>query len=96
MPRSVSVYAPVPLAIRSVFGTEPEDLSLLHVLFYMGSAGGFEDFPGLIANENPWEFIHKVRFGQPGTAMTPQDAVLDMQGLSNLGAHAKTLPMASP
>jgi len=31
------------LAIRSVFGTEPEDLSLLHVLFYVHSAGGFND-----------------------------------------------------
>lgn len=61
-----------------------------------GSAGGFEDFPGLIANDNPWEFIHKVRFGQPGTAMTPQDAVLDMAGLSNLGAYVQTLPMAAP
>ena len=30
------------LAIRSVFGTEPEDLSLLHVLFYVNSAGGFD------------------------------------------------------
>jgi monoamine oxidase len=29
------------LAIRSVFGTEPEDMSLLHVLFYVNSAGGF-------------------------------------------------------
>ena len=32
----------VTLAIRSVFGTEPEDVSLLHVLFYLGSAGGFD------------------------------------------------------
>ncbi len=30
------------LAIRSVFGTEPEDVSLLHVLFYLQSAGGFD------------------------------------------------------
>ena len=30
------------LAIRSVFGTEPEDMSLLHVLFYVNSAGGFD------------------------------------------------------
>ena len=30
------------LAIRSVFGTEPEDVSLLHVLFYLHSAGGFD------------------------------------------------------
>jgi monoamine oxidase len=32
----------VTLAIRSVFGTEPEDMSLLHVLFYVSSAGGFD------------------------------------------------------
>ncbi|HYH62697.1 MAG TPA: FAD-dependent oxidoreductase [Solirubrobacterales bacterium] len=32
----------VRLAIRSVFGTEPEDVSLLHVLFYIHSAGGFD------------------------------------------------------
>ncbi len=32
----------VTLAIRSVFGTEPEDMSLLHVLFYLSSAGGFD------------------------------------------------------
>jgi thiosulfate dehydrogenase len=61
-----------------------------------GSAGGFEDFPGFIANDNPWEFIHKVRFGQPGTAMAPQDAVLDLAKLSNLGAYSQTLPMALP
>jgi monoamine oxidase len=30
------------LATRSIFGTEPEDMSLLHVLFYVHSAGGFE------------------------------------------------------
>lgn len=30
------------LAVRTVFGTEPEDLSLLHVLFYVNSAGGFD------------------------------------------------------
>jgi monoamine oxidase len=32
----------IKLAIRSVFGTEPEDVSLLHVLFYINSAGGFD------------------------------------------------------
>jgi monoamine oxidase len=30
------------LATRSIFGTEPEDLSFLHVLFYAHSAGGFD------------------------------------------------------
>lgn len=61
-----------------------------------GSAGAFEDFPGFIANDNPWEFVHKVRFGQPGTAMAPQDAALDIVALSNLGAYSQTLPMAAP
>ena len=32
----------ITLAIRSVLGTEPEDVSFLHVLFYLGSAGGFD------------------------------------------------------
>lgn len=32
----------ITLAIRSVFGTEPEDVSFLHVLFYLHSAGGFD------------------------------------------------------
>jgi thiosulfate dehydrogenase len=27
------------------------------------------EFIGTIAYKNPWEFIHKVRFGQPGTIM---------------------------
>ena len=30
------------LAVRAVFGTEPEDVSLLHILFYMRAAGGFD------------------------------------------------------
>jgi Cytochrome C oxidase, cbb3-type, subunit III len=61
-----------------------------------GSGGGFEDFPGFIANDNPWEFIHKVRFGQPGTVMTAQEATLDRADLANLGAYCQTLPMATP
>ncbi len=32
----------VQLAVESVFAAEPEDLSLLHVLFYIHSAGGFD------------------------------------------------------
>ena len=27
------------------------------------------EFVGTVANKNPWEFIHKVRAGQPGTKM---------------------------
>ena len=40
--RSAGARMLIRLAIRSVFGTEPEDVSLLHVLFYIHSAGGFD------------------------------------------------------
>jgi len=40
--RSPGARMLIRLAIRSVFGTEPEDVSLLHVLFYVHSAGGFD------------------------------------------------------
>jgi thiosulfate dehydrogenase len=56
--------------------------------------GGNKDTLGFIANDNPWETLHKIRFGQPGSAMpagveqqkTIQDAV-DIVG------HAQTLPV---
>jgi hypothetical protein len=57
-----------------------------------GSEGGFEDFPGLIANDNPEEFLHKVRFGQPGTAMPPQADLLSDEELAELGSYVQTLP----
>ncbi len=59
-----------------------------------GAAPDHEDFVGLIANENPWEFQHKVRFGQPGTAMPPQAGILTVGEVGDLGAHAQTLPTA--
>lgn len=56
-----------------------------------GGTPGFEDFPGLIANDNPQEFLHKVRFGQPGTLMPAlADQLADR--LSDLGAFSQTLP----
>lgn len=57
-----------------------------------GSDVSFTDFPGFIANDNPQEFLHKVRFGQPGTAMPPQANELSNDALAALGAHAQTLP----
>ncbi|MCP3982150.1 MAG: hypothetical protein GY716_22820 [bacterium] len=50
-------------------------------------------FIGTVAVENPWEFIHKVRFGQPDGSMpsyvlnggTNQDA-------ADIGLHAQSLP----
>jgi mono/diheme cytochrome c family protein len=57
-----------------------------------GADEGFEDFPGFVANANPQEFLHKVRFGQPGTAMPPQANQLSNDALAGLGAYAQTLP----
>jgi cytochrome c553 len=57
-----------------------------------GADQGFEKFPGVIANANPQEFLHKVRFGQPGTAMPPQANQLSNDALAGLGAYAQTLP----
>jgi mono/diheme cytochrome c family protein len=59
-----------------------------------GFTGTFDEFPGKIANENPWEFQHKVRFGQPGSAMPPQMRVLSVAQVGALGAHVQTLPTA--
>jgi thiosulfate dehydrogenase len=59
-----------------------------------GSAGMFDEFPGKIASDNPWEFTHKVRYGQPGYEMPPQAKVLTIAQLGDLGAHTQTLPKA--
>lgn len=54
-----------------------------------------DEFVGLIANENPWEFQHKVRFGQPGTAMSASVAGGGTtQDVADLGAYAQSLPEA--
>lgn len=60
----------------------------------VGGEPGFEDFPGLIADDNPQEFLHKIRFGQPGTAM-PALARTMADVVGDLGAYAQTLPPES-
>jgi len=53
---------------------------------------GFDAFPGFLSNENPQEFLHKVRFGHPGSLMPATEdisgALLDV---SNLSAYSQTL-----
>jgi len=53
----------------------------------------FDAYPGMLSNENPWEFQHKVQFGHPGTAMPSSFAgggtILDV---ADLGAYSQTLP----
>lgn len=60
-----------------------------------GAPVTFEDFVGLLANDNPWEFQHKVRFGQPGSAMPGSVAGGGTtDDVADLGAYAQTLPQA--
>jgi thiosulfate dehydrogenase len=48
---------------------------------------------GTVANENPWEFFHKMRFGHPGTPM-PRLELLGWTAdqAARIGAFAATLP----
>jgi thiosulfate dehydrogenase len=50
-----------------------------------------------VALDNPWEFLHKVRAGQPGTAMPASlDAGWSMDDLLDLLAFSQTLPTEAP
>ncbi len=61
---------------------------------------GDDDDPtyvGSVAWDNPWEFLHKVRAGQPGTAMPASlDADWSMDDLLDLLAFSQTLPTEAP
>ncbi len=53
-----------------------------------------EDDPryiGTVANENPWESLHKIRNGQPGVGMVAL-RVLDTQQQVDILAYTQTLP----
>jgi thiosulfate dehydrogenase len=55
------------------------------------------EFVGNIAIDNPWEFIHKVRAGQPGTGMPAGiDNDWTMQEVIDLLTFAQTLPTEAP
>ncbi len=57
-----------------------------------GGSEDFDDWVGGLSNDNPWEFQHKVRFGQPGTAMPPQADTLTTEQVADLSAYSQTLP----
>ena len=61
---------------------------------------GDEDEPvyvGTLALDNPWEIIHKVRAGQPGTAMPAAiDAGWSLQEVVDLMAFLQILPTEAP
>jgi mono/diheme cytochrome c family protein/ribosomal protein L37AE/L43A len=62
-----------------------------------GDESGPEYF-ATIAIDNPWEFVHKARFGQPQVADMPAlvDLGLADQDYIDLLAYAQTLPTSSP
>ncbi|MBI2858333.1 MAG: c-type cytochrome [Chloroflexi bacterium] len=51
------------------------------------------EYLGTLALDNPWEVLHKVRFGQPGTSM-PSGVVAGwtLQDAIDVVTHAQTLP----
>ncbi|MFQ6052960.1 MAG: c-type cytochrome, partial [Candidatus Bathyarchaeia archaeon] len=52
-----------------------------------------DEVVGTIANDNPWEFLHKVRFGQPGTSMPAgADIGWSIQDAVDVLAYSQTLP----
>ena len=55
------------------------------------------EYYATIATDNPWEFLHKARFGQPGVDKMPSlvDAGITDEELANLLAYAYSLPTSS-
>ncbi len=50
-------------------------------------------YVGTVANGNPWEFLHKVRFGHPGSSMPPGEKLRwDAADAADIGAYAQGLP----
>jgi thiosulfate dehydrogenase len=55
------------------------------------------EFVGTLAADNPQEFAHKIRFGQPGASMPAAVALgWSMQDVMDVVAHSQTLPTTKP
>jgi thiosulfate dehydrogenase len=50
------------------------------------------EYVGTVARKNPWEALHKIRFGQPGVGMVSL-SVLDVQQQVDILAYCQTLPL---
>jgi thiosulfate dehydrogenase len=51
------------------------------------------EYVGTIANDNPWEFLHKVTNGQPGTHMIQgREMGWTLEDIVNILTYAQTLP----
>jgi thiosulfate dehydrogenase len=49
------------------------------------------EYIGTVCSANPWEALHKIRFGQPGVGMVAL-SVLDIEDLVDILAYCQTLP----
>jgi thiosulfate dehydrogenase len=57
------------------------------------SSGPTPSYVGTVANQNPWEFLHKVRFGHPGSPMPATDLLgWSAQFAADISAYAASLP----
>jgi len=56
------------------------------------------EYIGTLASDNPWEFIHKARSGQPGVAEMPSaiDLGWSDEELASVLTYAQSLPTSSP
>ena len=58
-----------------------------------GAPPDYEEYVGKIANKNPWEFLHKVRFSHPGSKMPAAHGTrATMQDIVDVSAFSQTLP----
>lgn len=52
------------------------------------------EYVGTVANENPWEFLHTVRFGHPASPMPSGDLLgWSRADAADIGAFSQTLPV---
>jgi len=49
------------------------------------------EYVGTVGADNPWEGLHKIRFGQPGVPMIAMTA-LETQQIVDILAYIQTLP----
>jgi thiosulfate dehydrogenase len=49
------------------------------------------EYVGTVASDNPWEALHKIRFGQPGVGMVSL-SVLSVEQQVDILSYAQTLP----
>ena len=51
------------------------------------------EYVGTVAAGNPWEFLHKIRFGHPGAPMPSLELLgWSLERASDIGTYAATLP----